>query len=456
MLTFNGQVAIGTDKPVDDAKLSVMGNIVATGNISRPSDRRVKEDISAMDTRTAMDRISQMRVVEFSYKPEIAKQWGLTEENRHRVGVIAQELAEVLPDAVRDNGEYLTVDDTRIFYDTVAAAQELYRLTGNLECKIDQVERISQKLARFAQKRKNHLGSMASGNTHSFILYKINNNNFSGISDFSNLFGTAPNNGSDNKSYISYSRTSLASTCEDSVSQEAGKRSSKLHRRSCRGDSSSAHCQRSGENGQFCTSKVTQGTIVTLVVIMALCLMAMCTLYVMDWYNRTYVYGPHINHRFRISHSTASAPADPDSVVGLFYEKIDKQFLWKLPQDSKAPPLTAICGQRSHCPVFCCAASHSYQISNNNNETEKIDSIFTWNNFTQSTLLDKVLTLKEESEMNLELESGVRIEVLNLNTPLDSRYCTKEGICDMCKGRFDLYIPVSPYLPTIPLLIKIQ
>lgn len=77
--------------------------------------------------------------------------------------IFIQELAEVLPDAVRDNGEFLTVDDTRIFYDTVAAAQELYRLTGNLECKIDQVEKISHKLARFAQKRKNHLGSMASG-----------------------------------------------------------------------------------------------------------------------------------------------------------------------------------------------------------------------------------------------------------------------------------------------------
>lgn len=69
-----------------------------------------------------------MRLVEFAYKPEIAQKWGLNEQDRHRVGVIAQgkkkrfsfisnkmvplslELAEVLPEAVRDNGEFLTVD----------------------------------------------------------------------------------------------------------------------------------------------------------------------------------------------------------------------------------------------------------------------------------------------------------------------------------------------------------
>lgn len=77
-----------------------------------------------------MGRVAQMRLVEFAYKPEFAERWGLSENERHRVGVIAQELAQVLPEAVKDNGDFLTVDDTRIFYDTVAAAQELYRLTG--------------------------------------------------------------------------------------------------------------------------------------------------------------------------------------------------------------------------------------------------------------------------------------------------------------------------------------
>lgn len=37
-----------------------------------------------------MSRVAQMRLVEFAYKPEIAERWGLSENDRHRVGVIAQ------------------------------------------------------------------------------------------------------------------------------------------------------------------------------------------------------------------------------------------------------------------------------------------------------------------------------------------------------------------------------
>lgn len=62
-----------------------------------------------MDTKSALSHLAQIRVVGYSYKPEIALKWGLSEENRHRVGVIAQELAEILPDAVTDNGDFLQV-----------------------------------------------------------------------------------------------------------------------------------------------------------------------------------------------------------------------------------------------------------------------------------------------------------------------------------------------------------
>ncbi|KAF7633155.1 hypothetical protein Mgra_00007434 [Meloidogyne graminicola] len=198
-LTFSGPVCIGSDKPIGDAQLTVHGNIAASGQITRPSDQRLKENIEQISTSEAMGRVAQMRLVEFAYKPEFAERWGLSENERHRVGVIAQELAQVLPEAVKDNGDFLTVDDTRIFYDTVAAAQELYRLTGNLECKIGQVEKISHKLAQYARKRR-QLGSMASG-----------------LSDFSTLFpaqnfsSSNKNNFDNNKRSLSQSRTSLNS-----------------------------------------------------------------------------------------------------------------------------------------------------------------------------------------------------------------------------------------------------
>uniref|UniRef100_A0A915EDB8 Peptidase S74 domain-containing protein n=1 Tax=Ditylenchus dipsaci TaxID=166011 RepID=A0A915EDB8_9BILA len=327
---------------------------------------------------------------------------GLTEENRHRVGVIAQELAEVLPDAVRDNGEFLTVDDTRIFYDTVAAAQELYRLTGNLECKIDQVEKISQKLARFAQKRKNHMGSMASG-----------------ISDFSNLFGTSL--GGDNKSYISYSRTSLASNGACEESNERRKRSddnSKGHRR-CR--SSASYCQRGDQ--ALCTSKITQGTIVALVVVMALCLMAMCTLYVLDWYNRTYVYFPH--HHYGYPHIVSPTPAHP---------------------------MNSDDGIEKSMPNFCCANHLSYSSKDGGSQGDESTFLELAGQSNVKGKLD--LTSQAVFSTAEQLESGVQIQVLNLNATLDQRYCVTEGACNARKGRYNLYVPISDHLPTIPLQLK--
>ena len=261
-----------------------------------------------------MDRLAQVRVVEYAYKPEFAGEWGLDENSRHRVGVIAQELAQVLPDAVRDNGEFLTVDDTRIFYDTVAAAQELYRLTGNLECKIDQVEKISAKLARFA-KNKGKLGASVA----------------SGLSDLT-LFGR----GEDGKS-MSYSRTSLASTTTNCT--EKGNKKDK--HRSCR----------SHNNQDICSSKFTQFTVVGLIGIMALCLLAMCTLYVLDWCRRVNndPHGPMM-----------SAPTNSQDAIGHLIEQKFRPLSWIPPTQPFAPVLASICGLKSQCPQYCCANAHKY------------------------------------------------------------------------------------------------
>ncbi|KAI6240424.1 Myelin regulatory factor [Aphelenchoides fujianensis] len=336
IIHYGGPVAIGTDRPVGDAQLTVHGNIVSTGQHTRPSDRRVKEDILDVDLKEAMDRIAQVRVVEYSYKPDIAKEWGLKEEERHRVGVIAQELAQVIPDAVRDNGEFLTVDDARIFYDTVAAAQELYRLTGNLECKIDQVEKISAKLARYAQKKKQLGGSMASG-----------------LSDLSTLFGnltemnTAANrtverpkdrvaSAAEPKNGLSHSRLSLNS-CAPSIDP------SQVGSASQYGRSYGRKGRRYGES-QLCNSRLTQATMVSLIVLMSICLVTMCTLYVLDWYNRTYVYTPH--------HFLPPPHFDSADSIGNIYTMTN----WTPPAQPLVHPLLWSCPGLAggFCQRFCC------------------------------------------------------------------------------------------------------
>lgn len=150
-----------------------------------PSDIRLKEDIHPKDSNQALENILKLNVVNYSYKPEIAERWGLTEDQRKKTGLIAQELAAVLPDAVHDIGDYLAVDENRLFYETILATKELCRLHGTLENKMDdKVEEISQRITRYAR-RKKLLGSMAS-----------------------NLSGDTT---ADGKSVLSLSRTTLAS-----------------------------------------------------------------------------------------------------------------------------------------------------------------------------------------------------------------------------------------------------
>jgi hypothetical protein len=195
-----------------------------------------------------MERINQLRLVEYAYKPEIAAQWGMSEEERHRVGVIAQELAEVIPDAVRDDGQFLTVDDTRIFYDSVAAQQHLHKISGNMGAKVDNVEEVTVKLAKYMRKYQK-VGSMASGLSDiSALLAKQTQ------IDAEKARKEACDNCQDNKSFLSQS--SFGASQIGSASQY-GRYYSRKGRLSSR-------------ESNLCNSRLTQATMVGLVVVMSI------------------------------------------------------------------------------------------------------------------------------------------------------------------------------------------
>jgi Myelin regulatory factor ICA domain len=74
-------------------------------------------------------------------------------------GVIAQEIQKILPDAVRQqkgrilvNGEFiedfLLINKDRIFMENIGAIKELCKLTGSLETRIQQLERINSRLSQ--------------------------------------------------------------------------------------------------------------------------------------------------------------------------------------------------------------------------------------------------------------------------------------------------------------------
>lgn len=188
------RVGINTDHP--DESLVVHGNLKVSGHIVHPSDSRAKREIGELDTSQQLQNVKRIRVVRFRYDPEFAVHHGLinpplpihspTKFNKtnERVnststtpstapatptpsqsniievidtGVIAQEIREVLPDAVQEagsvllpNGEvidnFLVVNKDRIYMENIGAVKELCKVTGSLETRIEQLERMNSSL----------------------------------------------------------------------------------------------------------------------------------------------------------------------------------------------------------------------------------------------------------------------------------------------------------------------
>ncbi|XP_064634266.1 myelin regulatory factor-like protein isoform X2 [Lineus longissimus] len=169
-----GRVGINTDNP--EEALAVHGNIKMTGHLVQPSDIRAKENITEMDSREQLEHVQRMKIYKYLYNRDYAEQAGLSEDELEDTGVLAQELREVLPDAVTETGDvilsngdtiekFLVVNKDRIYMENVGAVKELCKLTDNLENRIDELERVNKKLSKL--KRLDSLKSTGSGKSFS-------------------------------------------------------------------------------------------------------------------------------------------------------------------------------------------------------------------------------------------------------------------------------------------------
>ncbi|XP_071809416.1 myelin regulatory factor-like protein isoform X2 [Asterias amurensis] len=150
----NGRIGIRTDQP--EEALDVRGNIRLTGRITRPSDIRAKENVEELDPKEMRKNIEKLRMYNYNYTPEFAKYAGLPECDQVETGIIAQEVQEVLPDAVKEAGDvhlpngdsidnFLTVDKDRIYMENIGAVKELCRVTDNLEVRIHELENLNRR-----------------------------------------------------------------------------------------------------------------------------------------------------------------------------------------------------------------------------------------------------------------------------------------------------------------------
>ncbi|XP_064198449.1 myelin regulatory factor-like protein isoform X2 [Anguilla rostrata] len=177
-VVHHGRVGINTSAP--DEALVVCGNAKIMGTVMHPSDRRAKQNIQEVNPTDQLKRIAQMRIVEYDYKPEFATKMGI--DQVHETGVIAQEVKELLPSAVREAGDitcvdgetidnFLMVDKEQIFMENVGAVKQLCKLTDNLETRIQELEVWNRRLAKL--KKTGSLRSSASDN----VRRKVNGNN---------------------------------------------------------------------------------------------------------------------------------------------------------------------------------------------------------------------------------------------------------------------------------------
>lgn len=398
VMIYPGKMVIGGDKAIENTSaLSVHGNVTISGTYSRPSDIRLKENIFPVDKDQAVERFQKYEIVTYDYKPEIAEAWKLNDSNKGRAGMIAQQLREVYPEAVTSNGEFLAIDENRLFFDNMVVTKELMHLTQELDKKIvDNVEEL-QKRIKFLMRKKQLLGSIASG-----------------LSD-------ATSGIADSKSYISLSQPSLFDP------KEKRNKRKQCHNPSCH------------RNEPLCNSKFTQGTIVALVVIMAACLLAMSALYILDWHNRN----NNFNSVYDLeSHRQKDKKPSIDDSHG---EMRNGENHWVPESQPGILPLMGVCRQ-SQCQRYCCSDPFKYKQSEKIGEDEP-DGIVAL--ATHQQAFDKRSV--SSSSFNPD---HVSIEILNMNVTLGDSYCYNS--CSKQRGRFNYYIPISSYMPTIPLMIRIN
>ena len=116
-------VGIGTTNPA--YRLHVSGDIYATGDVISFSDSRLKTDVVTIEN--ALEKVSELRGVYYTN----------LNTNTRETGVIAQEIAEILPEVVADRGEYLGVAYGNIVGILIEAIKELKTKVNKLESQLN-------------------------------------------------------------------------------------------------------------------------------------------------------------------------------------------------------------------------------------------------------------------------------------------------------------------------------
>lgn len=155
IMTHFGKMGINTNDPKE--ALSVHGNIMMTGYLYKPSDYRIKSDIREVDNVTQLNRMRQLKIYDYQ-----------VHANKER-GVLAQELAIIMPEAVHTAGDVqfgsatvpnlLVVNERSLLYENIGATQALDASLASEKSNIVNIDERVANLAGETEEQKQHTRS---------------------------------------------------------------------------------------------------------------------------------------------------------------------------------------------------------------------------------------------------------------------------------------------------------
>jgi len=109
---------------LSNGNLSVTGDITVFASVS---DRRLKTDIKNIQSTFSLDTVVKLRPVEFTWKKDI---FNKEKRGKHDIGFIAQEIDELIPEAV---GDYTDLNDKTATYKCIKYERIIPHLVGAIQ-----------------------------------------------------------------------------------------------------------------------------------------------------------------------------------------------------------------------------------------------------------------------------------------------------------------------------------
>ncbi|WP_374033489.1 tail fiber domain-containing protein [Bdellovibrio bacteriovorus] len=146
VVASSGNVGVGQTSP--SYKMHVNGTVAGTAAYVNTSDERLKKNITVIEG--ALEKILRLNGVYFDWRSDEFPDWNF--EQSHDVGVIAQEVEKVFPEAVRtDDKGYKAVAYSKLVPPLIEAAKEV-----NIKCEMSllQIRELQDKVAELQKENE--------------------------------------------------------------------------------------------------------------------------------------------------------------------------------------------------------------------------------------------------------------------------------------------------------------